>query len=93
MALVNPRRLSRLPTKVVNGSLTIFPVARRSPVCHGPGVAQARATSGGIFIALGVLIGFVVGIVKGQPTIGVLAGTALGIAATLILWLVQTRKR
>jgi hypothetical protein len=52
-------------------------------------MAQASRTSGGIFIALGVLIGFVVGIAKGQPTIGVLAGTGLGIAAALLWWLVK----
>ena len=56
-------------------------------------MTKAKPTSGGIFIALGVLIGFGVGVAKGQPSVGVLAGTALGVAAAVILWLVQTRKR
>ena len=56
-------------------------------------MAKPSPTSGGIFIALGVIVGAVIGIAKGQPSMGVLAGTALGIAAAVIWWLLQLVKR
>lgn len=52
-------------------------------------MAQRSATSGGIFIAIGVLAGFAIGVAVRQPTIGVLTGTAIGIIAALLWWLVR----
>jgi len=53
---------------------------------------QQPQSSGGIFIAIGVLAGFIGGIAYGEPTIGVLAGTGVGIGAALLLWLGQRRR-
>ena len=46
-------------------------------------------TSGGVFIALGVGGGLVAGVALGEPSAGVLAGSAAGVAAALLLWLAQ----
>ena len=46
----------------------------------------------GFFIAVAVIAGGVIGARLGQPSIGVLAGAAAGIALAVVLWLVD-RKR
>jgi uncharacterized membrane protein (UPF0136 family) len=43
--------------------------------------------AGGILLALFILAGALIGAFKGQPTIGVLAGTGAGVLAALALWL------
>lgn len=53
------------------------PTPRRTPI------------GGGILIAAGVLGGAVFGISTGQPTVGVLGGTALGVALAALLWAVD----
>lgn len=62
---------------------------RYGALWHGAPMAQRSATSGGIFIAIGVLAGFAIGVAVRQPTIGVLTGTAIGIIAALLWWLVR----
>jgi uncharacterized protein YqgC (DUF456 family) len=42
--------------------------------------------AGGFILAAAILIGAVIGVFAGQPSIGVLAGTAFGIVATLLIW-------
>jgi hypothetical protein len=49
--------------------------------------------AGGCLIAGAVVVGAIAGAVLGQPTIGVLAGTALGVAGALIVWLRDRRRR
>jgi hypothetical protein len=49
--------------------------------------------AGGFLIAGAILVGAIAGVVLGQPTIGVLAGTALGIAGALIVWLRDRARR
>lgn len=44
-------------------------------------------SAGGVFIAIGTVAGAVVGAVLGQPSIGFLAGFALGSIAALLIWL------
>ncbi len=46
---------------------------------------------GGIFIALGLLIGVVVGVAMRQPSIGLLAGLGVGIALAGLVALVGRR--
>ena len=41
---------------------------------------------------IGILAGLVWGVASGEPTLGILAGTALGVAAALVLWLVDRRR-
>jgi hypothetical protein len=54
---------------------------------------RSSPNAGGFFIAGAILVGAIVGVVLGQPTIGVLAGAALGIAAALIVWLRDRARR
>lgn len=48
--------------------------------------------AGGFLIAVAVMAGTIVGGLLGQPSIGLLAGLALGSAAAVALWLVDRRK-
>lgn len=48
--------------------------------------------AGGIFVALGLLIGAIVGIAMNQPSAGMIAGFGIGAAIALIIWLFD-RKR
>jgi hypothetical protein len=49
--------------------------------------------AGGFLIAGAIVVGAIVGVVLGEPTIGTLAGTALGIAGALIVWLRDRARR
>ena len=55
-------------------------------------MATRNARSGGIFLTIGILAGFGWGVAAGTPMKGVLIGTGIGIAAALLLWLVDRRK-
>ena len=41
---------------------------------------------GGVFLALGSIIGVIAGGLAGQPSAGLLIGLALGVAVALALW-------
>jgi hypothetical protein len=56
-------------------------------ICHSRLMSQPSPRSGGIFMPIGIFGGLAVGLLAGQPTIGVLAGTAAGAAAAALLWL------
>lgn len=56
------------------------------------GMARRNAKAGGIFLTMGILAGFAWGITRGEPMLGILAGTALGIAAAVLLWLIDRRR-
>ena len=43
--------------------------------------------AGGFLLALCILVGAVIGVVKGQPSVGVIAGIAVGIVVAIALWL------
>lgn len=49
------------------------------------------AVGGGAPIALAVLLGTIIGALLGQPTIGFLAGLAIGIAAAVAIWRLDRR--
>lgn len=55
-------------------------------------MAKRNDRAGGIFLMVGILGGFIWGIATGQAMLGALAGTALGIAAALLLWLLDRRR-
>jgi UDP-N-acetylmuramyl pentapeptide phosphotransferase/UDP-N-acetylglucosamine-1-phosphate transferase len=42
--------------------------------------------AGGVILAAAILLGAVIGIALHQSSIGVLAGTAVGIVAVLLVW-------
>jgi hypothetical protein len=47
--------------------------------------------AGGCLIAIAVMLGVAVGLVFGQPTIGFLAGLALGVFAAIGVWWIDRR--
>lgn len=49
--------------------------------------------AGGAILALSILVGAVIGTVRGQSTVGVLVGTGVGIALTVGLWWLDQRRR
>lgn len=55
---------------------------------HGAGMAPKSKSpmAGGFPIALGAIGGTVAGLVAHQPTIGFLAGLALGVIVALLIW-------
>jgi UDP-N-acetylmuramyl pentapeptide phosphotransferase/UDP-N-acetylglucosamine-1-phosphate transferase len=48
--------------------------------------------SGGILMALAIVTGAVVGTLKRQPSIGFVAGLAVGLALLLLVWLSDRRR-
>ncbi len=49
--------------------------------------------AGGVFLALFIVAGALIGIVRGEPTAGVLVGTGVGVAIALGLWLTDRARR
>ncbi len=43
--------------------------------------------AGGFLLAMCILVGAAIGTVKGQPSIGVIAGTGVGVVVAVALWL------
>jgi hypothetical protein len=94
---LNQRPLSRLPTKLVNAPLTmsracVVGLDRDPPFWHCAAMAKRNARAGGIFLMIGILGGAAWGIARGEPMLGVLAGTGAGIAAAVLLWLLDLRR-
>lgn len=44
------------------------------------------ANAGGFLLAAAVLVGTVIGVVLGEPSIGFLVGLAIGVVSALLLW-------
>lgn len=55
-----------------------------------PSVKNPRAA--GSLLALSVVVGAFAGALFKQPSLGVVAGTAIGIAICLVVWLVDIRR-
>ncbi|HEU4957491.1 MAG TPA: hypothetical protein VFT40_07685 [Sphingomicrobium sp.] len=49
--------------------------------------------AGGIFLFLGLILGTLVGLGRGEPILGMLYGFAAGILLTLLVWAIDRRKR
>jgi uncharacterized membrane protein len=48
--------------------------------------------AGGIFVALGLLVGAVVGIAINQPSAGMIAGFGVGAVIALVIWLIDSKR-
>jgi dolichyl-phosphate-mannose--protein O-mannosyl transferase len=57
----------------------------------GP-LMRNRTQAGGCFLTICILAGFPLGLAIGNPMKGVLIGTGVGIAAAVLLWLIDSRK-
>ena len=53
---------------------------------------QNKSLAGGCFLMAAILAGTIWGVWAGEPMKGVLAGTGIGIAAALLVWLVDARR-
>ncbi len=53
---------------------------------------QRPRLAGGIFIALGLLVGTIFGLFYGQSSVGMIAGLAVGSAIALFIWFIDRRR-
>lgn len=60
---------------------------------HGAPMARRNSLAGGFFLVAAILTGAVWGIFTGKAMIGIVAGTAIGIAAAISVWMVDRRRR
>jgi hypothetical protein len=79
----------------VNGAFTSFggwrESARPAKERCMDGNRNSGAQGGGAIIAGSIIAGVVAGVVLGQPSIGFLAGTGIGIAIALLLYWKQRK--
>lgn len=61
---------------------------------HTPedGKGSGRSLAGGAPLAFLIMAGVVIGGLMGQPSIGLLVGTAIGIIVALLIWRAGARK-
>jgi hypothetical protein len=85
--------LHSLPTDSVNGLFTITALATAAGLWQSTPMSRRSPQAGGFLLILAIFIGMAIGIMAGQPVLGVLAGTAAGIALALRVWLVDRRRR
>ncbi len=52
---------------------------------------RSNAKSGGVFLMIGSLGGFAIGVAIGDPLGGAVIGTAIGITLALLVWLIDRR--
>jgi uncharacterized membrane protein len=53
---------------------------------------QKNKFAGGIFIAIGMLVGAVVGVMIDQPSAGMVIGLGLGFAAAALTWFIDSKR-
>ena len=75
--------------KLVNRSFTMFRLEREADLCHGRRMARRTPMAGGFFLMAAIIGGGVWGIAIGNPMKGLLIGTGLGIAAAVLIWLID----
>jgi hypothetical protein len=49
--------------------------------------------AGGIFIALGLLIGAIIGVAMDQPSAGAVIGMAIGTVIAVAVWIMDRKRR
>ena len=62
---------------------------RRADLCHGRCMARRTPMAGGFFLMAAIIGGGVWGIMIGNPMKGLVIGTAIGIAAAVLVWLLD----
>lgn len=55
-------------------------------------MASNTTRAGGCFLTIGILAGFVVGLLNRNPMKGVLIGTSVGAAIAVLIWLIDRRR-
>lgn len=55
--------------------------------------ARRHRFGGGVFIAVGALLGAFAGGSRDEPVIGLLAGVGIGIVLAVLVWIVNSRRR
>ena len=75
--------------KLVNRSFTMFRLERQADLCHWRRMARRTPRAGGFFLMAAMIGGAVWGIAIGNPMKGLLIGTGIGIAAAVLVWLVD----
>lgn len=53
---------------------------------------QKNKIAGGIFVAIGMLGGAVVGVMMDQPSAGMVIGLGLGFVAAALTWLIDSKR-
>jgi uncharacterized membrane protein len=53
---------------------------------------QKNKAAGGIFIAIGMLGGAIIGVIVDQPSAGMVIGLGLGIAAAALTWFIDSKR-
>lgn len=53
---------------------------------------NAPRLAGGIFIAIGMLGGAIVGVIVDQPSAGMVIGLGLGVAAATVTWMIDSKR-
>jgi hypothetical protein len=48
--------------------------------------------AGGIFVALGLLVGAIVGIAINQPSLGMVTGFGVGVVIALVIWFIDSKR-
>jgi hypothetical protein len=57
-----------------------------------PEQLPGKGMAGGFFIAAGLVIGAIIGIIYDQPSIGMVAGFGVGLITAIAIWLLDRRK-
>jgi hypothetical protein len=52
----------------------------------------SKSLAGGFFIFAALLAGAIIGIIYDEPSMGMVAGLAVGIAAATLIWLIDRRR-
>ncbi len=64
-------------------------MARDLRICQGADMRTPTTHAGGLFLMLAILGGTIWGVATGQPMLGVLRGTGIGVLAALLVWLID----
>ena len=77
------------PMKLVKRSFTMFRLERDADLWHGRRMVRRTPMAGGFFLMAAIVGGGVWGIAIGNPMLGLLIGTGVGIAIAVLVWLVD----